>query len=89
MKFAQIVYWIAAAYGFRSLVPLYFLVDKVCRDASPRMTHPEFYYGFLCVTFLWQVVFVVIAKGPLRYRSLMPSLFSKNLYTPCGWSRCT
>jgi hypothetical protein len=82
MKFARIVYWIAAAYGFVSLLPLYFLLDKVGRDAPPPVTHPEFYYGFLGVTFLWQVVFIIIAREPLRYRSLIPiTIFEKFVYT--------
>ena len=82
MKFARTVYWIAAAYGFLSLVPLYFLLDKVGRDAPPAITHPEFYYGFLGVTFLWQIVFVLIAKEPFRYRSLMPvTILEKFVYT--------
>ena len=54
MKFARTVYWIAAAYGFVSLVPLYLLLDMVGRDAPPPITHPKFYYGFLGVTLLWQ-----------------------------------
>ena len=82
MKFARTVYWIAAAYGFISLVPLYFLLDKVGRDAPPLVTQPEFYFGFLGVTFLWQIVFTLIAKEPLRYRSLMPiTILEKLVYT--------
>jgi hypothetical protein len=41
MKFARLVYGIAAAYGFISLIPLYFLIDKVGRDAPPPVSHPE------------------------------------------------
>ena len=82
MKFARVVYWIAAAYGFVSLLPLYFLLDKVGRDAPPPVTHPEFYYGFLGVTFLWQIVFAMIGRQPLRYRSLMPiAMVEKFIYT--------
>jgi hypothetical protein len=82
MKFARVVYAIAAAYGFVSLLPLYFLIDKVGRDAPPPITHPEFYYGFLGVTFLWQLVFVMVAKNPLHYRSLMPiTILEKFVYT--------
>ena len=82
MKFARIVYGIAAAYGFVSLIPLYFLLDKVGRDAPPPVTHPEFYFGFLGVTFLWQLVFLLIAKDPIRYRSLMPiAVLEKLVYT--------
>ena len=71
MKFARYVYGTAAAYGFISLLPLYFLLERVGREAPPAITHPEFYYGFLGVTFLWQFVFVMIAKSPVHYRSLM------------------
>jgi hypothetical protein len=82
MKFARIVYGIAAAYGFVSLLPLYFLIDKVGRDAPPPVMHPEFYYGFLGVAILWQLVFVMIAKDPFRYRSLMPvTILEKFIYT--------
>jgi len=81
MKFARIVFGLAAVYGILSLLPLYFLLDKVGRDAPPPVTHPEFYYGFLGVTFLWQLVFVVMAKDPLRYRQLMPiAILEKLVY---------
>jgi len=82
VKFARIVYGLAAAYGFISLLPLYFLLEKVGRDAPPPITHPEFYYGFLGVTFLWQLVFVMIAKQPVQYRSLIPiTVLEKLVYT--------
>ena len=82
MKFTRIVYGSAAAYGFISLLPLYFLLEKVGREAPPPITHPEFYYGFVGVTFLWQLVFVIIAKNPVEYRSLIPiTILEKFVYT--------
>jgi hypothetical protein len=46
------------------------------------VNHPEFYYGFLGVTLLWQLVFIMIAKDPFRYRSLMPlTILEKLVYT--------
>ncbi len=82
MRFARISYALAAAYGIIFLLPLYFLVDKIGRDAPPPVTHPEFYYGFLGVAFLWQFVFILIAKDPLRYRALMPiAILEKFVYT--------
>jgi hypothetical protein len=36
MKFARIVFGLAAVYGILSLLPLYFLLDKVGRDAPLR-----------------------------------------------------
>lgn len=71
MKFARIVFGIASAYGFISLVTLYFLLEIIGRDAPPAVTHPEFYYGFLAVALLWQLIFVLVAKDPIRYRPIV------------------
>jgi hypothetical protein len=82
MKFARIVFGIAAAYGFALLLSMYFLIDRVGRDNPPPITHPEFYYGFLGVALLWQVVFILIAAQPERYRPLMlVAIFEKVVYT--------
>jgi hypothetical protein len=76
------VYGIAAAYGITTLLPLYFLIDRIGREAPPAITHPEFYYGFLGVTLLWQLVFILIACDPVRYRAIMPiSILEKCVYT--------
>ena len=37
------------------------------------MTHPEIYFGFVTVTFAWQVAFVLMAADPIRFRPLMPA----------------
>ena len=71
MKFAKVVFWIAGIWGVLVIAPLYFLLDTVGRQDPPAVTHPEFYYGFVTVTLMWQVAFFVIAMDPARYRSLM------------------
>lgn len=71
MKFAKIVFWIAGVYGVLILVPLYFLFDFIGRETPPPITHPEFYYGFLGVTLVWQLVYMLIATNPVRYRLVM------------------
>jgi hypothetical protein len=82
MKFARIVYGIAAVYGFIVLLPLYFSIDAIGRNAPPPVTHPEFYFGFVGVAVLWQVVLVLIARDPLRYRPLMPiAILEKIVYS--------
>src|SRR6267154_6531961 len=82
MKFARIVYGVAAAYGFIALTPLYFLLGKIAHDAPPPVTNPEFYYGFVGVAILWQMVFGLIARDPIRYRSIMPiTILEKLVYT--------
>ena len=37
----------------------------------PAITHPEYYYGFLGVTLVWQLVYLLVSRDPLRYRLLM------------------
>jgi hypothetical protein len=82
MKFSRIVFGIAAAYGFLVLLPLYFLLGRVGRDAPPPVTHPEFYYGFVGLALLWQIVFVLIARDPTRYRPVMLiAILEKFIYT--------
>jgi hypothetical protein len=82
MKFARVVYISAAVYGLLLLSPLYFLIEKMGRDSPPPITHPEFFYGFLGVALLWQLVFLVIATNPKRYRPLMLiAILEKFVYT--------
>jgi hypothetical protein len=82
MRFARIAYAVAAAYGILALTPLYFLVGRIGLDAPPPVTHPEFYYGFVGVALLWQMIFVLIARDPVRYRPIMPiTILEKLVYT--------
>jgi hypothetical protein len=78
MKFAKIVFWIAGIWGVLVLTPLYFIFDMIGRNDPPEITHPAFYYGFVCVGLAFQLVFFVIAKYPVRLRPMMiPSVFEK------------
>lgn len=78
MKFAKRVFLAAGVYGLLVLLPQYFLEQKVGRDFPPAITHPEFYYGFVGVAVAWQVLFLIIARDPLRYRLMMlPSMLEK------------
>ncbi|HWB87302.1 MAG TPA: hypothetical protein VG675_24380 [Bryobacteraceae bacterium] len=82
MKFARLVFGIAAVYGFVSLVPLYFMMGTIGRDAPPAITHAEFYYGFIGLGLLWQVLFLIIAARPIRYRPIMlVAILEKFIYT--------
>jgi hypothetical protein len=78
MRFARIAYGVAAANGFLTLTPLYFMVGKIGHDAPPSVTHPEFHYGFVGVALLWQMVFVLIARDPIRTDPLCRSRFWKS-----------
>ena len=71
MKFARITFLIAGIYGLLVLVPDYFLERTWGEMFPPPITHAELYYGFLGVAVAWQVVFLIIAGNPSRYRPIM------------------
>src|SRR5690349_8618216 len=78
MNFARFVFLGAGIYGLLSLVPMYFLESRVAIDDPPAVTHPEFYYGFVGVALAWQVMFLVIATDPPRYRlAMIPAVLEK------------
>ena len=70
--FAKRVYTIAGIYGLIVMLPQYFLEDRIGRDYPPPITHPEYFCGFVGITIVWQIAFLVIARDPARYRPLMP-----------------
>jgi len=78
MTFAKRVFSVAAVYGLIVLPPQYFLEAKLGRDFPPPVTHPEHYYGFLGVALAWQLLFLLIAKDPVRYRlAMLPAALEK------------
>jgi hypothetical protein len=78
MKFARYTFLIAGIYGLLVLLPQYFLENRIGADSPPPITHPEFFYGFIGVAVAFQLVFLVIASDPRRYRLLiLPSLVEK------------
>ncbi|HEU0369596.1 MAG TPA: hypothetical protein VFR42_10315 [Candidatus Acidoferrum sp.] len=82
MKFAKIVFRIAAIWGFLIITPLYFLFDLVGKNDPPPITHPAFYYGFVGVALVWQFAFLIIASDPIRFRLLMiAAILEKLVYS--------
>src|ERR1044071_4607908 len=78
MKFAKVVFRVAGIYGLLVLAPQFFLESLIGRDTPPPITHPEFFYGFLCVAVAWQVLFLVLSRDPVRYRPMMiPAMLEK------------
>jgi hypothetical protein len=71
MKFARVVFWIAAIWGVLVLSPLYFMFNIIGRQDPPPITHPGFYYGFVGAGLAWQIAFMIIATDPARFRPLM------------------
>jgi hypothetical protein len=63
------------------LTPLYFLFDLIGRRYARAITHPDFYYGFVGITLVWQIAFLVIANDPVRFRPMMvPAILEKFIY---------
>jgi hypothetical protein len=85
VSFARRVFIVASVYGFLVLVPQYFMEDRVGRDFPPPITHPEHFYGFIGVALAWQVLFLIVAKDPIRYRAVMiPAVLEKLAFAvPC------
>ena len=82
MKFAEIVFWLAAISGFFTITPLYFMFDLIGEKDPPPITHPAFFYGFVGVALVWQITFAIIARDPVRFRTLMiPAVFEKLVYS--------
>jgi hypothetical protein len=71
MKFAKIVFWAAAIWGFLILTPLCFMFNVIGRQDPPPITHPAFYYGFVGTALAWQIAFLIIATDPARFRPIM------------------
>jgi hypothetical protein len=71
MKFVRIVFWIAALYGVAVTFPLYFAEQSLTQQNPPAITHPEYYYSFIGVTLVWQILFIFIALKPQQLRMVM------------------
>ena len=86
MKFARILFRVAGIYGLVVLLPLYFLEEKTGRDYPPAITHPEYYYGFIGAAVAFQIVFLIIAQDPARFRPMMlAGVVEKFTYGAAVW----
>jgi len=72
VTFARWTFGMAGVLGLIVLMPLYFLEDFVGNRFPPPVTHPEYYYGFVGAAGAMQLVYLLIASNPRRYRPVMP-----------------
>jgi len=70
MRFSRVVFVAAGIWGVLVVFPLYFLEATINQQQPPPITHPEFYYGFIGITVVWQILFFVISRDPVRYRTI-------------------
>jgi hypothetical protein len=79
--FAKRLFLIAGIYGIIVVSPMYFFENQIGVDFPPSITHPEYFYGFIGVTLAWQILFLLIARDPIRYRLMMvPAIVEKATY---------
>lgn len=72
MRFARGVFGTAGVWGLAVIAPMFFLESYISQTQPPPITHPEFFYGFVGVTLAWQILFLLIARDPVRFRPAMP-----------------
>src|SRR5215210_8273354 len=78
MRFPRTLFLVAGIYGLLVLLPQYFMEEMNGRTYPPPITHPEYYYGFIGVAAAWQVLFLILARDPVRYRAMMlPAVLEK------------
>jgi heme/copper-type cytochrome/quinol oxidase subunit 3 len=70
-SFARRVFFLSGVIGILFVFPMYFLEGRISGQQPPAITHPEYYYGFVGVTLVWQILFLVIASNPIKYRTIM------------------
>src|SRR5262249_13586011 len=71
MRIARYIFLIAGIYGLLVMTPHYFLEHKISTEHPPAITHPEFFYGFIGLAVVFQIVFLSIAIDPVKYRLMM------------------
>ncbi len=85
MKLGSGIFWIAAIYGAFVLLAGLLGEAQFNIASPPAVTHPEFYYGFHSLALVFQIIFVIIACDPLRYRLLIPVAILEKaaFFIPC------
>ncbi len=71
MKFAKYIFLLAGVSGIIILLPLYFA-------GTSGITRLEFYYGFIGIALAFQILFIIISRDPVRFRTAMiPCILEK------------
>jgi hypothetical protein len=71
VKLARYIFLVAGIYGILIVAPEYFTEIRYGQDYPPAITHPEFYYGFVGLCLVFQLLFLVIATNPIQFRAIM------------------
>ena len=71
MKFAKWVFILAAVWGFLTVTPLYLAENAIAQRYGP-LTYPEWYYGMVTIIVVFQLLYLLIGRDPVRLRPVMP-----------------
>src|SRR5258708_3792673 len=71
MRFAKAVFLLAGVSGVLLVAPVYFLEQWAGTFAPPPVNHPEYFYGFVGVVLVFQLLYLLIASDPIRFRPVM------------------
>ena len=80
MRFARWVFLLGGIYGLLILTLGLLLGERL--QPPPGITHPEFFYGLFGSEWAWQLVFLLTASAPGRFRVLMPLCVIDKLVFP-------
>jgi hypothetical protein len=69
---ARLTFTLAGIYGLIVLMPFFFLERRIAEATPGGLPHAEYYYGFLGAASVMQLVYLTIARDPVRFRPLMP-----------------
>lgn len=67
MRFARWVFRVAGIYGIVVVAPMFFLESQM----APGAVHPVFFYAWVSLDLMWQILFLVLSIDPIRYRPMM------------------
>lgn len=89
IRFAQRLFLGAGIYGVAVTVPMFFVENFIGEYDPPSITHAEFYYGFVCAAFSWQLVYLMMVREPVRWRPLLvPAIVAKAGFAISTFALC-
>jgi hypothetical protein len=71
MRFAKWVFILAAVWGVLTVPPLYFAEPMMEARYGP-LFYPEWWYGMLTIILVFQLLYFLIGRDPVRLRPVMP-----------------
>ena len=78
MKLAKWTFRTAGVFGLIVMIPMLFVENLIEQIMPPAVNHPEFFYGFVVLNICWQILYLFLAKDPIRFRPMMiPAFLAK------------